>query len=63
MIDSWYDRHTKDYVIQVKDDEGNQIGEAVRVGNKEERDYIIRLMEQERGKDEHCKLYHLEGMG
>ena len=53
MIDSWYDRHTKDYVIQVKDDEGNQIGEAVRVGNKEERDYIIRLMEQERGKDEH----------
>ena len=53
MIDSWYDRHTKDYVFQVKDDEGNQIGEAVRVGNKEERDYIIRLMEQERGKDEH----------
>lgn len=53
MIDTWYDRHTKDYVIQVKDDEGNQIGEAVRVGNRQERDNLVRLMEQERGKDEH----------
>lgn len=47
MIDTWYDRHTRDYVIQIKDEDGNQIGEAERVGNKEERDYLIKMIKQE----------------
>lgn len=36
-IESWYDRKTKNYITQAKDDEGNQIGEALISGNKEDR--------------------------
>ena len=35
-IEKWYDQHTKSYVIQKKDKDGNQIGEAIYCGNKEE---------------------------
>ena len=47
MIDSWYDKHTRDFVIQRKNESGDQIAEAVRVGNKSERDYLVNLMRQE----------------
>lgn len=46
-IETWYDRHTRDYVIQIKTAAGDQVGEAVRVGNKKERDYIKHLMQLE----------------
>ena len=46
-IETWYDRHTRDYVIQIKTADGDQVGEAVRVGTKKERDYIKHLMQHE----------------
>ena len=40
-IDAWYDRHTKDYCIQLKNAEGYQIGDAIRVGNKYDKDATV----------------------
>lgn len=30
-VDMWYDRTTRNWVVQVKDEHGNQIGDAVYV--------------------------------
>lgn len=35
-VEYWYDRHTRSWVVQVKDDKGNQVGKAHYFGNKEE---------------------------
>lgn len=37
-IDAWYDRHTKDYCIQLLNFDGFQVGDSIRVGNKKDRD-------------------------
>jgi hypothetical protein len=34
--DRWYDKHTRSWVVQAKDSEDNQIGEAVYVASKRE---------------------------
>ena len=36
-IDAWYDRHTRDYCIQLKNKDGFQIGDAIRVGTKDDK--------------------------
>lgn len=33
-VDRWYDRHTKSWVVQLKDEDGNQIGNATYLGLK-----------------------------
>jgi len=35
-IDMWYNRSDKSWVVQVKDEENNQIGDSVYVGTKPE---------------------------
>jgi hypothetical protein len=35
-VDMWYNRHERSWVIQVKDEEGNQIGNATYVATKPE---------------------------
>ena len=44
MIDKWYDRHTRSWVIQLKDESGYQIGNAIYVATKEEADREARNM-------------------
>ena len=46
-IEAWYDRHTKDYCIQLLNAEGYQVGDAIRVGNKADRDSIVQELKQE----------------
>ena len=46
-IDAWYDRHTRDWVIQKKDKNGYQVGEADRVGTKADKDYIVKELQAE----------------
>ena len=36
LIDCWYDRQSRDWVIQTKDAGGNQIGDAMYVGCRDE---------------------------
>jgi len=48
-IDAWYDRHTRDYCIQLKNKEDYQVGDSVRVGTKEDRDYIVACYREEYG--------------
>jgi hypothetical protein len=35
-VERWYDRHTRSWVVQLKDDEGNQIDDAIYVASKPE---------------------------
>jgi len=35
-LDKWYDRHTRSWIIQLKDDNDYQIGDAIYCGNKDE---------------------------
>lgn len=35
-VDRWYDRRTSSWIVQLKDREGNQIGQAVYVGTRRE---------------------------
>lgn len=39
-IDRWYDPHTKCWVVQVKDTDNNQVGEAIHVHTKREAKHI-----------------------
>jgi len=34
-VDQWYDHHTRSWVTQLKDSEGNQVGEAEYDGTRE----------------------------
>jgi hypothetical protein len=40
-IDTWYDRHCRSYVTQLKDSNGFQIGDANYDGTKESRDWSV----------------------
>lgn len=42
VVESWYDRHTRSYVVATKDAEGNQIGDAAYSGAPESRDSDVR---------------------
>jgi hypothetical protein len=39
VVESWYDRKARIYITQVKDTDGNQIGDAEMDGAKSSRDY------------------------
>jgi len=47
-VDRWYDRHTKSWVVQLKDEDGNQIGNATYLGVKQQA-----ITEENRMKIEH----------
>ena len=44
-VDMWYDRNTKSWVVQLKDERDDQIGDAVYVATKTEAEREKRLME------------------
>lgn len=46
-MDVWWDRHTRDWVIQLLDHNGYQVGEAQRCGNKVSRDSIVQQLKKE----------------
>lgn len=46
-IDAWYDRHTRDYCIQLFNAEGYQVGDSIRVGNKEDKDSVVADLKRE----------------
>lgn len=46
-IDAWYDRHTRDYVIQLKNADGYQVGDAIRVGDKNTKNSIVKELKAE----------------
>lgn len=48
-IDAWYDRHTKDYCIQLLNKDGFQIGDAIRVGTKADKDSVVEGLRKEYG--------------
>ena len=48
-IDVWYDRHTKDYCIQLKNKDGYQVGDSIRVGTKEDKDWEVNRLKNEYG--------------
>lgn len=46
-IDAWYDRHTRSYCIQKLNKDGYQVGDAVYVGNKADKDSAVRGLKAE----------------
>jgi len=48
-VDAWYHRPSRSWVVQLKDAEGNQIGNAEYSGNKVTRDHDIAYMVRENG--------------
>ena len=39
-LEKWYDRQTRSWVIQLKDPDGNQVGEAIYVASRKEANQI-----------------------
>lgn len=48
-IDAWYDRHTRDYCIQKMNAEGYQVGDAIRVGTKADKEAVVKELKVEYG--------------
>lgn len=34
LVDTWYDRTSRNWITQIKDAEGNQVGSALFAGNR-----------------------------
>lgn len=49
QVDAWYDRHTRNHIIQLKNKDGYQVGDAICVGNKKDRDATVRDLKEEYG--------------
>lgn len=48
-IDAWYDRHTRSYCIQKLNKEGYQVGDAIYVGNKADKNSVVKQLTEEYG--------------
>lgn len=48
-IDAWYDRHTRDWCIQLLNKDGYQVGDAYRVGTKDGKNAMVRDLKEEYG--------------
>lgn len=48
-IDAWYDRHTRDWCIQLLNKDGYQVEDAYRVGTKDGKEAMVRDLETEYG--------------
>lgn len=46
-IDAWYDRHTKDWCIQLLNKDGYQVGDAIRVGDKASKDAEVKWLKEQ----------------
>lgn len=48
-IDAWYDRHTRDYCIQLNNKDGYQVGDCYRAGSKAEKEHLVARLKEEYG--------------
>lgn len=48
-IDAWYDRHTRDWCIELLNKDGYQVGDAIRVGDKETKNAVVKELREEYG--------------
>lgn len=48
-IEAWYDRHTRDWCIELLDDNGYAVGDCVRVVGKAEKNWVVSNMMSEYG--------------
>lgn len=46
-IEAWYDRHTKDYCIQLKNKDNYQVGNSIRVGTKKDKNSEVERLKKE----------------
>lgn len=46
-VEKWYDHYTRSWVIQTKDEKGNQIGEATYVATKPEAEREMKVRKRE----------------
>ena len=46
-IDAWYDRHTRDWCIQILNKDGYDVMDCIRVGDKESKDAVVRRLRAE----------------
>lgn len=44
QIDAWYDRHTRDYVIQLLNKDGYQVGDTIRCPDKETKNSEVKYL-------------------
>ena len=49
QIDAWYDRYTRNHIIQLKNKDGYQVGDAIFAGNKKDRDSLVKGLKEEYG--------------
>lgn len=48
-IDVWYDRHGRDYCIELLNKDGFQVGDAIYVGNKADKNQIVKELKAQYG--------------
>ena len=48
-IDAWYDRHSRNWIIQLLNKDGYQVGNAIIVGSRSSKDYEVRSLKDEYG--------------
>ena len=49
QIDAWYDRHTRDYVIQLLNKDGYQVGDTIRCPDKETKNSEVKYLKEQYG--------------
>lgn len=45
-IDAWYDRHTRDWVVELLNKDGYQIGDVVRCPDKKAKDSEVKYLKE-----------------
>lgn len=45
-IDAWYDRHGRQYCIELLNKDGFQVGDAIYVGNKADKDCEVEYLKK-----------------
>lgn len=45
-IDAWYDRHGRQWRIELLNKDGFQVGDAIYVGNKEDKDSNVKYLKE-----------------
>lgn len=48
-IDAWWDRHSRNYIIELLNKDGYQVGNAIVVGTRTSRDFMVRELKQQYG--------------
>lgn len=46
-IDAWWDRFSRNWVIQLKNKDGFQVGDAFFAGNRKDKDACVKTLKEE----------------